>query len=283
MNGFCPAPGVYENIPFAEYLQWDAMDKTALWSMRKSPAHFRWERDHPRKATAPMERGTLLDTLLFDGEEALAAKVMLRPDGNGNTKVVREAAAEADMTGRILVTADELTELRIRVINIQEHPAAAELLAVCDTQVSFVWVDPDTGIVCKGRTDLAERGGPRIAELKHTRNAEAGLFRLDVARFGYQIQGAMYVDGLRVATGADYNDFLFILGEAEPPYCANVVPLGVASIAAGRNAYSRWLERYKRCLAADEWPGYDDSKSPIDIPNWALSEEGIMAQDAEWQ
>jgi len=278
-----PPPGVYENIPFAEYLLWEAMNKSSLWAMRKSPAHFRWERDHPRKSTGPMDKGTLLDTLLFEGEAALDKKAMLRPGGHGNAKIVREAHTEAEITGRILVTEADLAILKLRVQNIKEHPKAAELLEACEKQLSIVWIDPHTSVLCKSRIDLTETNGPRVADLKHTRNAEVTYFRRDIPRFGYQIQAALNIDGLRIATKLKYNEFLFIAAEDEPPYCCNVIPLGAASIAAGRAAYSRWLYQYKRCLEADEWPGYDDSHTPVDIPIYALAEEGIQAApDYEW-
>jgi len=283
LDDYCPPPGVYENVPFKQYLGWNAMDKTALWEMRKSPAHFHWCQEHPKAPTAAMEKGTLLDTALFDGWAKIAEIVAVRPEGNGNLKIVKEFMAEAEMTGKIVVTQADLETLKWRVRNIWDHREAAEILSRCAFQVSFVWDDPDTGVRCKGRADLALKGGPEADDLKHAHNAEPGSFRRDVAKYGYQVQAAMYLDGLSCATGHTYDTFRFVLGEDVPPYCANVLPLGSASIAAGRASYSRWLYEYKRCVETGLWPGYDYHQEPIDMPLWALMEEGIDPRVGQYE
>ena len=275
MSETCPEPGVYEDVPFEKYLAWPAMNQSSLKAMRDSPAHFKGECEHPREATAAMKKGTLLDTLLFEGEDALQSLIVVRPEGHGNSKVVQKAKTDAELAGLIMVVPEDLDILRWRVDQLQKHSEVAELLKACTAQVSFVWDDPHTNIRCKGRADLAEKGGPRIADLKGTRNAADWSVARDIATFGYHVQGAMYTDGLSLATGVTYDEFVFILAEDKPPYCPKVVVLGKASIVAGRAAYSRWLWDYKSCLAKDEWPGYGPQGEALDIPYYALREEGI--------
>lgn len=272
---FCPPPGVYEGVPFNEYLAWDAVSKSRLWHMRFSPAHYKWEREHPKQPTAAMDSGTLLDLAIFEGVEAMEAACMIRPPGNGNLKIVKAAKEQAGMEGLQLVSEMDFHEVLQRAAQVKAHPEAAELLDRCQHQVSFVWIDPATGVTCKGRADLAEREGVIVADLKSTRCADPDLFARDVATYGYQVQAAGYLDGLTLATGRKYTDFRFICCETTPPYLVNVLPLDEPSIVAGRSAYQRWLYCHKKCTEANDWPGYGLNQSPIQIPMWALRAEGI--------
>jgi hypothetical protein len=59
-----PPPGIYYNVPFADYLQWDAISNSALHAAAKSMAHFKCRK--PPAETRPMILGTLTHTAQFE-------------------------------------------------------------------------------------------------------------------------------------------------------------------------------------------------------------------------
>jgi hypothetical protein len=71
--------GLYENVPFADYLAWEAESRTGLVAMAKSPAEYLRAKERELKASLAMKRGTGVDTLLFEGRAALAKALTVVP------------------------------------------------------------------------------------------------------------------------------------------------------------------------------------------------------------
>lgn len=72
--------GMYENVPFADYLAWPAESRTGLVAMAKSPREYQLLKAEGFGApSAAMKLGTGVDTLLFEGSAALAKAMCSTP------------------------------------------------------------------------------------------------------------------------------------------------------------------------------------------------------------
>ena len=54
-----PTPGVYDGVPFAEYLTWPYVNNSSLGPLNKSPAHYRSAKESERADTDAFRLGRL--------------------------------------------------------------------------------------------------------------------------------------------------------------------------------------------------------------------------------
>jgi hypothetical protein len=138
------------------------------------------------------------------------------------------------------------------------QPAAADLLDGPDTdsEVAFFWVDPKTGLECKGKADKISPRFGAMADLKSTRDADAVPFARDSRRYGYPIQAAFYLDGWTKAGGEPLSTFAVIADEPEYPYLAALYEFDKADLDDARDEIDRLLTLYATCVQGEDWPGY---------------------------
>jgi exodeoxyribonuclease VIII len=148
-------------------------------------------------------------------------------------------------------------------------------------QVSMVWEDAVSGLLCKGRLDMVAPGR-YLADLKTCEGGKAApaLWPAHAWKWGYAIQAAFYHDGWLALTGEDL-PWLWVAEEKDAPHLIAVYQAEPAWIIRGRDAYRRALRTYTECLASGEWPGYDDGGDPVicSPPTWLPI---IEAPDGSW-
>ncbi len=275
-----PKPGVYHNVPFDEYLAWDAMNKSGVGPITKSPAHYQEFLANPPSSEA-MSLGSLTDTLVFE-EGALFDRFQIRPDtyeaDDGTTKPWRanankckETLAKLQASGKLVVSeGDYKAAVKLKEA-VYAHRAAAEILGQGKPQVSILWVDRDTGVPCKARLDWVE---PHVSidDLKTTRTAGPDEFPRECAKYLYHVQGAVYTDGWETLTGERLPFIIIAVEKGDKPKVA-VYKMDKISLEAGRGVYKRALYAYKACKASGVWPGYSEFVEPITMPTWVLRAE----------
>ncbi|MBT8200055.1 MAG: PD-(D/E)XK nuclease-like domain-containing protein [Acidimicrobiia bacterium] len=265
----------------------DAINCSRLKRGRRSMLHLRQALDEPRDTTRSkaMDFGSLVHTAALEPLEIGNRYCVMpayehqvrRADGSApnnpkSTGEYKRLVADFLETNshRHVVSQDDYDAMLAVAKNLQDHPSAAAHLASGDSEVSAVWRDVATGVECKARFDLLQlrphSAASRIVDLKTTR--DAGRFSDACARFGYHIQAAFYLDGLRALTGEDA-DFVFVVVESEPPYAVRCGPAGEDMLELGRSVYRELLDRYAKCIRDDEWPGYDDPEEWT-LPAWAM-------------
>lgn len=271
-------PGLYNDIPFEEYLGIDAFSKSKVLPILQSPMHLRNYQRFPLKSAA-LTLGSLADTLIFEPELfpkrfALQPKTYVDAKGvtkpwNLNSTKCKETLANLQESGKDVISESEYREATALKNAVKSHKTASGLLDHGDAQVSLIWVDPDCGMLCKARLDLLNE---QIVELKSTRDASVEGFPREINKYGYHIQNAVYVDGYKAVTGED-KDFVFVALEKGLPYAVGTYMLGKDSVEVGRSMYKRALYLWKSCKNLEEWPGYSDFIEPIDLPGWVLRQE----------
>ena len=112
--------------------------------------------------------------------------------------------------------------------------------------------------------------GKCLGDLKTCRSGAPGSWGKVCFQRGYHIQAALYLDLYCAATGEDRLDFRHIVQESMPPYEPGRRFLSSELIALGRENYQSALRRYCACVAANQWPGWDDAASLID--GWTAAE-----------
>jgi hypothetical protein len=143
-------------------------------------------------------------------------------------------------------------------------------------EVSAVWQDPETGLLCKGRIDCLTTHGrwTVVADLKSTKDASPQRFARDVFQYGWHRQGAFYLDGLDILDPRD-RLWLLLAIEKQPPYCGAVYELGYDDLEQGRQEYRKALAAWAEAEESAVWPGYPADIQSLSLPPWArrLEEE----------
>ena len=265
-----PVNEIHPGMPEAEYRAATGAHATALWTLiDRSPAHYRYEQEHPREQTPAMLFGAachcwMLDRDRFDERFYVAAPCDRR------TREGKAAWAAADHYAgeRTVISFEDHARMQAmseRVLYNDEARGFLELEGA--SEVAIFWTDQATGLQCKGRIDRLVKG-VQILDLKTCENAKRGPFERHASDYGYWMQLAFYADGLR-ANGVRPLVPRIIAVEKDPPYEVAVHKIGEAGLDLGRRQYAEALALLARCERSGEWPGYQ-GEYEINPPAWAL-------------
>ena len=288
-----PEPGLYEDVPFKDYLPWPAASNSGLGILvNKSPAHYKRDRDKedegpgtPAKILGKATHAVVLEPGIF-GEQYRAASMcgfktgkddpcksqgkFLLKDGRSACGTHVKQVDESEVLEDIIVIKPEDVEIVNGCSNaVWEHPAASELLrSRGPTEVSIVWQDDLTGAWCKGRIDKLSEEHATIVDYKTTLDASKLVFERSIWNFGYHRQGAFYLRGMQ-ALGVAIEHYAIIAQEKSEPYAVAVYRLSVGPLSMGDEYIDAVLPIYAKCVKTDEWPGYPDEAQEIHLPPWA--------------
>lgn len=279
-----PDPGIYDNIPFSEYLAIPYFSKSDVRPILKSPKHYKYEKDHPElaKQSARMDFGSLVDCLILEPDE-FPKRFLTLPDTYQNSKkqivpftlhskTCRKVVEDAKKAGIIPITIKQNTNARLIGLAIQNHRTAQTWLKG-RKQITIIWKDPETGVMCKGRIDIQLED--RLVDLKVTDDPSGGAFSRTATKMLYHVQAAAYLMGLYCADTGKYPEewtlpFSFIAAEANPPYDVVTYDMDQESLDAGRAVFNSAIQLYADCMETDKWPGISDFAEPLTIQQWAI-------------
>jgi hypothetical protein len=266
-------PGLYPGLSFVDYWKIQAVNHSTLEGFRRTPAHAREAMLHPADSTQALALGHAFHTFTleparFADEYAVVPKV----DRRFKEGKARWAAFEAENKGRLLLTEEEFESYNLMRESILAHPTAAELLSGKGAnELTIVWLDKATGLLCKARLDrVSDIGGYSfIGDLKTTIDASERAFSKSVSNYGYHRQGAWYREGLATLRPA-LRRVADIAVEKSAPYCVAVHELDERALEQGVRENRAFLETFQRCMETGSWPGYPGGMSVIDVPVWAM-------------
>lgn len=268
-----PGPGVYPGVPFEDYLRWDAVSQSQLKELARSPAHLRAYLAQPDEDTDALRIGRAVHCAVLEpGEFASPKRFGILPDGTDRrTKAGKELWETIRASGATPIKQAEHEATCAMRDALLAHTAAGALLrAPGSTELSIVWMDEETGVLCKARHDKHAEGvgGGVILDVKTTGDASPREFERSVFNFGYHRQGAFYIRGAR-ALSLPVEHYAILAVEKDAPYAAAVYRLNDGAIDAGDAEAGVLLRLYARCLLRNEWPAYTAGVQDIAIPDWA--------------
>lgn len=284
--------GVVYDMPAAQYHAIPAMSNSALSALKRSPRHY-WAAylnpDRPdRVETAPMFTGTLAHCAMLEAD-AMAARYIVVPEDAPRRPTAAQWGAKkpsddsrAAMSwwtdfnqraaGRAVVAAEQYEATRQQIAAVRAVPELAAVLASGASEVSFFWIDPETGVHCKARADHVHRladGRVILLDLKTSSDVSPEQFARSVWNFGYHRQDAWYSRGYELASGCAVAAFMFGAVSSDYPHIAVPYLLDDAAKALGAEQCRDLLATYAQCKAADYWPAYGSGVQLLSLPAWA--------------
>jgi hypothetical protein len=124
-----------------------------------------------------------------------------------------------------------------------------KVLEKTDYQKSFVWMDADTGVLCKTRPDLAVNRQKVIVDIKTTLDASpAGFFR-QCANLDYPLQAIMQIEGVEQSGYIDHvDDYYWLAVEKNPPFNAQLYRFQKADRELIYDAYKFYVSRAAKVI-----------------------------------
>jgi len=266
-----PEPGIHYNIPDAEYRAWPCVNISSLIELLPpdgTPADYLYALDNPYQSPA-MALGTATHVAVLQ-PDLFKATYVCGPDCRRGTKQWDAAEAEAGSNGSRLVKPDEYNQAVAMGGAVRGHAGSAEYLMRGAAEVSFVWKDSITGLLCKGRIDWV--AGFVLVDLKTTMDLSWRFLERRIAEHHYAARAAFYLDGLQSVTGDEYGPFVHIWVRNKNAPLVRCTYLRKRDIKLGRFQYQSCLDVLAECKRTKQWPGYGDDVRPIGVPAWAIPE-----------
>lgn len=276
----CPKPGIYEGVPFKTYQSWEAINNSLLWTLKtRSPYHAQWNKDHPSEDTPALLFGRGIHTFVLE-PDLFASEFVIKPVCDRRTKVgnaIYTEFVETITPEQSIITQDDLDAMEIingLIIEQGNH----EIIESGRGELSIVWEDPETGLLCKGRIDYERdwKDNHYITDLKTTLNASYHKFQGSVATYGYYQQMAFYSWGWKILTGQD-SICTWLACEKAAPWVSMLWVADDSTLVAGHNSFREALRKYADCLEADEWPAYGEYER-MKLPSWVMNQEGAFTE-----
>lgn len=283
-----PAPGIYLNIPAAQYHALKAVSSSVLKRFRNLPSTCL----DPFTDTWESTLGSASHAYSIEGKEVFDSQYVVAPDfpppADFAGKVWKATAAyknqvaefEARMigTGRTILDAEQGAAVLGLDASLRSNPASRRFMeAESVGELSVIWIDAGTGLLCKARIDWYIDSIP--TDYKTT--GQIDRFYSQILTLNYDVQGGWYSTGL-IAHDEEVKAFSFLVGETSGSYRVRTGYLGGGEngrewLDASIDECQRLLGLFKECSERNVWPNYK-------IPAHVFSLDQISAHDLfeEW-
>ena len=268
--------GTFTNVSREEYESWDALNYSTMKLFERSAAHAREAMVHPKEETPAMRLGSAVHSAvlvprLFKEEYGRA------PVADRRTKAGKSAWAEweAENSGKIALSPSEMEQLNSMSKAVHSHPIASQVLSKAATEVSVLWKDLNSGVLCKARVDAVSTYADWtvVCDLKTSQNAEPGAFQRSIGTYRYDMQAHWYLRALSAMSSNVERRFWFIVVENSAPFGVSICEPSFATLQLGKRACDKFLKEYKKCIDTGEWPSYSSGVEKVDAPNWMFYKE----------
>jgi len=276
-------PGVYHDIPAADYHRLPYISSSFLKKFKGNPAGALL----PVNQTPAMVLGSASHAYSLEGEAAFLKEYAVAPEipcpatrnvkGWKNTNEYKEQI-EAFMsanTSRIILTREQYTDILGIHASLQSHPLASTLLRQGCQELTLIWDDPETGLRCKARID---HNPGRNVLVDYKTCADSDRFPNQIINLNYDIQGAHYSMGAE-ANGIESDTFIFVAAETSEPYPVRCGFIHPEWMEWAKGETRRLLALVKECKERGLYPNYEipghicslDQITPSDLlEEWAM-------------
>lgn len=240
-----------------EYRQHPAISRSELWHIRESPQKFKYYKENPPEPTPSLLFGQVFHKMLLE-PDTFNYEFVVAPEANRRTKEGKQMweSFVADHENQTIIPVEMYAQAKEMCEAVKREPLAVKLLNGA-AEVPFFWTDEMTGEECKCRVDVlnTEYRQPIVVDVKTTADASTDAFIRSAINYGYDMQSAMYSDGVEKNIGKKPL-FVFIAVEKEPPYAVNILQADKLFLRRGYDLFREYIGIYHDCKLNDNWYGY---------------------------
>jgi hypothetical protein len=272
-------PGVYYDMAAADYHA-DPCAEPSLSSsianllLTKTPAHARLA--HPRlnpsfkaPSNAAMDLGSVAHEILL----GKGAGFEISPFDDYRTKEARTWRDDALARGVIPIKAGDHDRAQQMADAVREKIVCTRdaVRAFWGGRVETVIVWRDADAVCRAMIDWLSEESFQVYDLKTTGTGLSDRALQSKIASGLDVQAAFYLRGLEHVMPDHAGRFAWrwVFVEDEEPFESRIIELDATTRALGDRKCSWAIETWKRCLWANDWPGYPRKIERLEYPAWA--------------
>lgn len=276
--------GILRNLPDDEYhAAKGVVSKSHLDRMALCPAKYlHYLSQPPDERTEAMIEGSAFHCAVLE-PDAFDGRYVELPDfgpmQSSTNRKIRDMWIAQEGRGRTVLKPGVVQKLMAMRDSVFAHDSA-RLLRGMETEVTALWVEPQTGLPCKARADGISMLDGVFVDLKKTATADPQAWLRSAAKFRYHVQDVFYSRAFD-ENGIKIKNFVFVVVEDEPPYVTSFIQLSDDDRLAGENAYMRELARIRHAWDEMHFPGYDGGRViDLRLPAWAT--KPVVDENA-WQ
>lgn len=275
-------PGVYLGLSDATYhadpVPGGSLSSTGARKLLppSCPALYRHWADNPPPPRKTFDFGHAAHREVL----GVGANVEVVPGDRWDTKAAKEHVAAIRERGGTPLKQAEMDRVQAMAAKLREHPLAGKLLqpGTGEPEASLFWQDPETGVWCRARTDWLPHARPGrrllVPDYKSTESAAPDDIRNAIYRYGYHIQEAFYLRGIRALGIAEEAAFTFVFQMKDAPHLVSVTETDDTAKRIGEQLVDQALAKYRDCTESGHWPSFDEESGDIDVitiasPRWA--------------
>ncbi len=269
-------------IPLPDYVNDPAPEPSlnasiATTLLNATPAHARAA--HPRlspqlerEESSRMDLGTIAHGLLLEGDSSRVVVISADDWRSKAAKDERDAAREAGKVPILTKDYDTVWAMVGAALQtLKESEVAADFAAAIPEQ-TLIW--QEAGIWLRCRPDKATSDWRIVFDYKTCAGTAhpAMWAKSTMIRYGYDIQCALNLRGVKALSLAKKTTFIFLVQEIDPPYVLSIVSLAPSWLTLAGDKLRVAMSIWKGCLRKNEWPGYPSRVAYVDAPAYAQME-----------
>lgn len=268
-------PGIYHNLSFTDYKAIQAVNATALKHI-DTPALYRQRELNPEEHQTDAQRFGQAGHARFLQAQDYTRLVSVRPSLDRRTKAGKEEylAFMEKNEGVIAVTQEEADTIEAMHKAVWADSYTEKFFEGASTELTLVWTDRETNLLCKARLDLYNPSMGQVIDLKTVQlgGASPASFRHQIIKYSWHHQIAFYMAGLE-ALSLEAKHACFLAVEKEAPYLHSYTRLVDEHLGIAMQTNQERLKKLAHCQQFDRWPGYNDTPIDIDLPTYAIEKE----------
>lgn len=277
-------PGVYHGLSYADYDAIPALRSSTLTSFRSAtPAHWKAKQAEADKECFAKGRELHIAVLEPDRFDERVKTRLVKPTAEElgfysstgkpgfytdeqraeRDRIYAEIDA-ANATGEYVLDSDQIAVVERMAASVSACACDVMGISFMDTELTVVWVDEETGLLCKARIDIWDRAERRIYELKQTRViATPENFSREIRKNHYAHQLAWYARAAEAQLGgiAHEEGAWMIVVENFEPHLVAVRPVNQLTMMTAKIDMEDALRSYASCVKHNDWPGHEGGDS----------------------
>lgn len=276
---------IKKNLPIKDYIEEDAISRGFLFDVYRMPSLLHAYAN--KKNSHAFEIGDAVHVAVLEPHLYLERFIKGPVDRRGSKW--KDAIQQADIEGKTLLVEKDFNKALDIANKALRNKDLQDLLNHPDTEKEITCFREFTGIMgyyAKARADILNKTLGIITDLKTTANVSEREFAASIAKFGYHVQSAFYLDIFNEEYYIDrpqhcqkFDKFLIIPIEKDDPFTTNTITMSGRAISAGRDTY---LFAMRKLMSAN---GKRPGPQPYiaDLPQWAYSdiEQKLMLEQLE--
>lgn len=265
--------GIHSGVPSAQYhsdpCEFPSLSSSIAKLLLERPPYWAWAA-HPKLNPdwKPAEPKSAFDI-------GSAAHALLLEDGAGIEMVDADNwLTKAAKEQRDALRAQGITPILTKDFDrtLEMSRIATAFLAdygidIRQTDNECTMVAEVDGVLCRTRNDILTP--TRIIDYKTT-GVSLDAFNKQAAKFGYDLQAAMY---LQVAAElGEKREWFFLVQETVAPYPVQMFKPTMEFLEVGRRKFEQALSIWHECMLIGDWPGYPKDIQMLDAMPWDLND-----------